>query len=261
MADYLYHYTSIENLALILKNKTIKFNNLQNVDDPEEAETEDIETAGRHCLVSCWTDKEEDIIPMWSMYTPNMRGVRIKMRKYPFKQYVYGKNELYFKEETKSYINFNDVYTKTVSIVPSYPLLEKIEYTKNDSLLKPKILTKTENKTKISLYNIGRCKREYWDFQQEYRYIIRTAPWSIKELEEVKTPEEQEIIFERVLDENNTQYCNEIYLKLAEDALDDIEILLAPKTSEAEWIIVQALLEKYCPNSCIQLNKSSFRVR
>ena len=158
MADYLYHYTSIENLALILKNKTIKFNNLQNVDDPEEAETEDIETAGRHCLVSCWTDKEEDIIPMWSMYTPNMRGVRIKMRKYPFKQYVYGKNELYFKEETKSYINFNDVYTKTVSIVPSYPLLEKIEYTKNDSLLKPKILTKTENKTKISLYNIGRCK-------------------------------------------------------------------------------------------------------
>ncbi len=31
--DYLYHYTSIENLALILKNKTIRFNSLINVDD------------------------------------------------------------------------------------------------------------------------------------------------------------------------------------------------------------------------------------
>lgn len=35
--DYLYHYTSIETLALILKNNTLCFNNLLNVDDSEEA--------------------------------------------------------------------------------------------------------------------------------------------------------------------------------------------------------------------------------
>ena len=40
--DYLYHYTSIENLLLILKNKTIAFNSLQNVDDLEERDSEDI---------------------------------------------------------------------------------------------------------------------------------------------------------------------------------------------------------------------------
>ena len=40
--EFLYHYTSLENLALILKNKTIKFNNLLYVDDMEEAETEDM---------------------------------------------------------------------------------------------------------------------------------------------------------------------------------------------------------------------------
>ena len=33
----LYHYTSIETLALILKNGTIKFNRLDTVDDLEEA--------------------------------------------------------------------------------------------------------------------------------------------------------------------------------------------------------------------------------
>ena len=34
MNEYLYHYTSIETLALILKNRTIKFNNLMNVNEP-----------------------------------------------------------------------------------------------------------------------------------------------------------------------------------------------------------------------------------
>ena len=69
------------------------------------------------------------------------------------------------------------------------------------------------------------------------------------------------LIFSRVLDKNNAQFCNEIYLDLAEDALDDMEILLAPKTSEAEWVIVQALLDRYCPNTHIPLDKSSIRVR
>ena len=34
--NYLYHYTSLETLALILKNRTICFNNLLYVDDIEE---------------------------------------------------------------------------------------------------------------------------------------------------------------------------------------------------------------------------------
>ena len=33
----IYHYTSIETLALILKNKTIRFNRLDHVDDVDEA--------------------------------------------------------------------------------------------------------------------------------------------------------------------------------------------------------------------------------
>ena len=85
MNEYLYHYTSIETLALILKNRTIRFNNLLNVDDPEEAETKDLGLSGKHCLVSCWTKSSEDTLPMWNMYTPRMKGVRIKMKMNPFK--------------------------------------------------------------------------------------------------------------------------------------------------------------------------------
>lgn len=36
----IYHYTNIETLALVLKNKTIRFNRLDRVDDLEEGQTE-----------------------------------------------------------------------------------------------------------------------------------------------------------------------------------------------------------------------------
>lgn len=41
--QFLYHYTIIDELALILKNKSICFNDLLLVDDLEEAESDDIE--------------------------------------------------------------------------------------------------------------------------------------------------------------------------------------------------------------------------
>ena len=81
------------------------------------------------------------------------------------------------------------------------------------------------------------------------------------EMEKVTTVEEQMKLFHRLLDKENKQICDEIYLTLADDAFDDIEILLAPKTSDAEYIIVQALLEKYCPNVYVKLEKSKIKVK
>ena len=101
--EYLYHYTSLETLALILSNKTICFNNLLNVDDIEEAETQDMGNFGRFLYVSCWTDDEKESIPLWNLYTPNMHGVRIKLPKFPFKKYSYKKGEFFLKEDIETY--------------------------------------------------------------------------------------------------------------------------------------------------------------
>ena len=38
----IYHYTNLESLAMILKNKTIRFNRLDKVDDLEEGNTESL---------------------------------------------------------------------------------------------------------------------------------------------------------------------------------------------------------------------------
>lgn len=252
-------------MALILKNKNIRFNNLINVDDPEEAESKDMGKIGKHCLISCWTNNSEDVLPMWNMYTPDMKGVRIKMKVNPFKEYTYEKDEFFFKEKTKSFINYNSDYAKIVSITADNPRLVKVEYTNDENLLIPEVRSYTkirnESNTTISFENVGKYKRKYWEFQAEYRYIICTAPWSMSELESVKTIEEQNILINRFYDETTTQFCNEIFLELAPDAFDGMEILLAPKTLDEEYIIVEALLEKYCKENTIKLTKSKIKIR
>ena len=66
----IYHYTNIETLALILKNKTIRFNRLDQVDDLEEGQTECSGIkVGQYLFVSCWTEDPEESIPLWRMYT------------------------------------------------------------------------------------------------------------------------------------------------------------------------------------------------
>lgn len=68
MPQTLYHYTSLETLALILTNKSLCFNTLLNVDDIEEAETSDMGLFGKYVYVSCWTDEAQESIAMWQLY-------------------------------------------------------------------------------------------------------------------------------------------------------------------------------------------------
>ena len=47
----IYHYTSLETLALILKNRTLDFNNVKNMNDLEESVTEDFKSSHFHKAV------------------------------------------------------------------------------------------------------------------------------------------------------------------------------------------------------------------
>ena len=75
-----HHYTSIETLELILKNRTIRFNRTDRVDDPDENDIiiNDINIA-KYLFVSCWTMEDCESIPQWSMYGNNSKGVRITL--------------------------------------------------------------------------------------------------------------------------------------------------------------------------------------
>ncbi len=76
----IHHYTSIETLGLILKNRTIRFNRSDHVDDPDEIELEiNGYPFAKYLLLSCWTLEEEESIPQWGLYAGKSHGVRISL--------------------------------------------------------------------------------------------------------------------------------------------------------------------------------------
>lgn len=265
--EYLYHYTSIETLALIMHKRTIRFNCLKFVDDPEENVSSDIKQSGKLCLVSCWTDMEEDSLPMWNMYTPGMRGVRLKMKSYPFKEYPAtmknGWNLLDVDgniiEESgiqcylNNYISYIDeqkiMRENKALVIPPSPELIAINYTNDKELLKPQIICNGG----FNIERIGRFKRKCWEFQSEWRYIILFTPFSLKE---VQTQKESKKLYSV----RRIPY-KKYDLKLADNAFEGMEITLGPKISEAEEIIVNVIVEKYRGKYPIKIKKSNLLIK
>lgn len=263
--DYLYHYTSIETLALILSNKTLCFNNLLNVDDIEEAETSDMGKFGRFVYASCWTNDERESIPLWNLYTPDMHGVRIKLPVFPFKRYSYKKGEYFLENDVETYINIEKLYKENkVSIVANQPQLVEIEYTADPEKLYPKVRTlssesqfqhylSSEESNNVnfnvlySFKDVGKYKRKEWSFQKEWRYIYSVSPMGEKELNPPTLEKHRELI-RRIEDREYKPLYTRMFLELDDNSLKNIEVLCGPRMNDAEKVVVKALLEKYCPS-------------
>lgn len=262
--QYLYHYTSIETLALILKYKTIRFTSLAKVDDLNEAKTSDYGDMGRFCFVSCWTDMKEESIPLWKMYTPDMRGVRIRLPRTPFKRYKVSKGEYYSSEDFYTYINFNKHYSNngySINPINEESFLFKVEYTNNKDSLFPNVVSKEDTATgytkRINIKDIGRYKEKVWEFQQEWRYKLFIAPWTLNDLIKANSVEKQVDLFNR-LKEFNLPFSY-YDLDLDENKFKDMEILLGPKTSVAEEIIVRALVNEYNKDAKVMISSLAIK--
>ncbi|EPY6430829.1 DUF2971 domain-containing protein [Clostridium sporogenes] len=244
--EYLYQYTRIETLALILGKRCIKFNSLQNVDDLEEMEAEDIKNFGKYAFVSCWTNDENENIALWNMYTEKMKGVRIKL---PYnclkddcieikKQLVHSGNKLL--------------------LIPQDPWTDssfecfKVNYTDIKSELFPKVWEPKKSKEyPLVLNKLGKNKSAQWAFQKEWRYIIYTQlnNW-LNNGEDIETGRKRLENFEEIPEG--------IYVGISDDAFKKMEIMLGPKTSKADMIIVKALVDKY--NKGIKVSKSGIKI-
>ena len=259
---YYYHYTSIETLALLLKYKTIRFTSLSKVDDGEEVQTRDFGDLGRFCFVSCWTNNPKESIPLWKMYTPNMDGVRIKLAENPFKEYKYKKGEFDFKEDTVTHLDIEKNYKNNENAfgLPLVNLLVQVKYTDDNNEIIPNVYSRIgtmENySTTLDISKIGVYKRDAWEFQDEWRYRIFISPWTWKEAKEVKSIEEQIELFNRYKDYkiNNSYYD----VELDETKLNEMEVVLGPKTTEAQVLIVSLIVKEF--NNKIKVTQSSLKI-
>lgn len=255
----LYHYTSLDTLALILTNKSICFNTLLNVDDIDEAETSDLGQFGKYVYVSCWTDEMAESIAMWQLYTPNMHGVRIQLPAYPFKKHHYKAGELHFKEDTSSYIDIEKLYKENkASIIPALPKLIPITYTIDEELLHPKAkfgesieeyskvindkLSKEKSaEIRYELGNLGRFKNDAWRFQREWRYWLSMSPIGLKESEQATFNTHMEFV-RRLEDETARPPYERFFIELSDEAISQMEVVFGPRMTEAERILAKHLL-------------------
>lgn len=281
MERYLYHYTSVDTLEKILTNKSFCFTTLGLVDDLDEVETADISKFGRFCYVSCWTREEKESIPMWKMYTPDMQGVRIRMKEFPFKKYKIQPGQQANERIIETYINVVDRDVKNLPYIqPLYPQLIEIDYTEREELLYPQIrhennsstteiviengkkITTTKNNTAIRYETkyLGIFKRKCWAFQAEWRYRIFMLPCTYQEMAACKSPDDIRRLSQRI-DEN--EYVPEeerIFLELDECAIQDIEILVGPRATKEQLERVKAIARQSGIDDS-RVHSSSLRIR
>lgn len=255
--NYLYHYTNVSSLAMILKNRSIRFTPLPLLDDKEEQMHNDPNNYSKYVFVSSWTDTDVESIPMWKMYTSPMEGIRIKLPKYPFCNYKITK------ENTLGLIDIEDADELDAPVPieeyfsPNYTILTygykdiliPVEYTDDPDKLVPKIVHSTQEEMNIGLGKLGRCKNKYWDFQREWRYVLRFLPISLINIMVGKNNEEM----------NKVNNCidlpfNYYFLKLDDEKFNEMEITLSPQINDGNREIVKLLVEKYNPG--IKINES-----
>lgn len=257
--EYLYHYTNIETLALILKHRTIRFNSLDKMDDLQEQQTADIKNIGQFCYISSWTDDCTESIPMWNMYASLNLGVRIRLRKNPFK--VYDNTADTLSKVVNVPITDNSNGKPLQSIIPltemfakgffsvqalSKQLLCKVEYTDDKEKLYPHILKEDGKQLTLVLGNLGRHKNLQWKFQNEWRYILNILPININQLLE-KSLGDFQIIANKIKFGLEKQPFPHYDMYISDEAFKDMEITLSPRISAGSRIIVQNLIEKYNP--------------
>lgn len=262
--EYLYHYTSVESLALILKNRTIRLNSLDKMDDLQEQKTQDVNNFGKFFFVSSWTSDNTESIPMWKMYTSPKSGVRIKLRKNPFKRTAtIGVDLLDFfdgasmDEKSKkftqdTFLNIAKLMSLGVYSAQAFTgdILHEVIYTTDKSLLEPQIVKKNSEGINISFGELGRYKNKHWAFQKEWRYLMSFLPIDFKSspddiYKKFNTTASQIILGTATLP------ISFFDLEIDDEYFKEMELTPSPQMTEGYKVLLQDLVEKYNPKAKI----------
>ena len=259
----IFHYTTIDSLALILKNKTLLFNRLDCVDDLEEGEVESSGIKlGRYIFVSCWTESSEESIPIWKMYAGDGMGVRIGMERDMFKRF-YIENPIWggqqwrgsmwqllppseFEDESYFVLPFlsfddNSIFYNKIQYVD-----DVFEKTKDAAKMEPTGDGKA-NAT-VMIGEIGKYKHKRWAFQEESRFRIHIFP--INPL--LVDPNEVGTVAMQALFQNKQLPFTKYFMHLNEEVLSNIEITLSPTANDGHRAIIESLKLLYAPNATIK---------
>ncbi len=267
----LYQYTTLEALAQILKNQTIRFSRLDQVDDLEEGmiESQSIKLS-KFIFVSCWTEAREESIPLWKLYSGNNGGVRIGLEKDMFPDYnindlvVDGKKVF---DSGVSKVPREEILEKDYLILSCFdpdesPFYRKVRYVDDVASTLSNVVKRQESfihpisngdarkniDLTVNTSSLGAIKHKRWEFEQESRFTLFIFPGN-----PIKYPKGPmvERFWSNIL--NGTGVSFTYYdLHFNPSILDSIEITMSPSSLPGQRIIVESLCAKYAPNAIIR---------
>ncbi|PWJ70834.1 Protein of unknown function (DUF2971) [Ruminococcaceae bacterium R-25] len=236
-SEYLYQYTSLETLAIILKEKKIKFSKLNSLDDPLEKYIGFIcipnsrfhitNNVGDFCFVSCWSKNKNESIAMWDMYGDRKKGVRIGLPADMLDpNYIINDNKKMCQHRL----------FECEEPIKKPPELIKISYNRTSD---PVIIDKDLN---LDLDSLGRYKIKDWEFQEEYRFRI-FAEYD----ERIKA---NSYLFSSELTYNNFSFekpISESYLLygIKSSVMSKIKIIIGPDMPKGKRYLLESLIKDY----------------
>lgn len=174
----LYHYTSFDTLAKIIKEKNFKLNRIDLVNDLEEKSYLGDAKTYSLVFVGCFSHRETESIPQWYMYTLKNKGVRISF----FLKKALTNNCMGIIDTNRSIQVIKD--EKTVKNYTykgdfSWNLTSKwsLELSNTDIIYSNQlkidnpILNKIDGESMVDIAPIAKIKRVEWDFEEETRII------------------------------------------------------------------------------------------
>jgi hypothetical protein len=278
MPDIIHHYTDINTLALILKNKMIRFNRLDHVDDITEGQSFQVLKLGKFFFVSCWTYDHEESLPQWNMYTKDMAGVRITMPRKLFNYAPFALPKTIPHKALGSFpspIPFEKIFGDKHFILPMF-LDEKnfaraVEYPpdfaerKNQAIYIEKKPDGQPGEMGIKdPVGIAALKSPDWAFQKEYRFVLFIIPSPSLPKDDkffLKFTEQIPDVAKTALYKGIAPTFDFFDVDIAQHAIDNIKVITGPLCTEGDFIIVESLLRNFAPKGILEKSRFSGTIR
>lgn len=245
----LYHYTTLANLALILQTREIRCRRLDLVDDLMEGHPADLPSLAKYIFVSCWSQGSVESIPLWHMYSTEMRGVRISLPSDFVLEHEYHSEPakgFHVAEECKFVIRQEDIHGPDYFfwLTPGkYPLYQ-VQYTDDQAKLSPSIVSRTREGVELAMGEVGICKGLKWQFQHEWRFKLLALPAAAPGGSHADPDYQRQMNpFPRIMNRQliSIDHCD---LDIKPSALLDMEITLGPRFHAGDRYLLESYLEQ-----------------